>query len=111
MGDRGVGVGGGIGLLVAGAWLVGLEEGEVIERDFDLPLSCIVWFALLRLEETAATGVATAAESAETAISLTVLAATSAFCGPEAGLGDASTTLTGAISCVLGCLARFIGRV
>ena len=61
MGDRGVGVGGGI---VAGAWLVGLGEGEVIERDLDLPLSCIVCFVLLCLEETAAT----AAETAEIAI-------------------------------------------
>ena len=70
IGERGAGVGGegGVGLLV------GLEEGEIIERDVDLPLSCIVWFALLRLEETAATGVATAAESAEIVISLTVSA-------------------------------------
>jgi len=44
MGERGVGVGGGIGLLV------GLEEGEVIDRDLDLPLSCIVCFVLLCLE-------------------------------------------------------------
>ena len=73
MGDRGVGVGGGI---VAGAWLVGLGEGEVIERDLDLSLSCIVCFVLLCLEETAAT----AAESAATsAISLTVSAATLVF--------------------------------
>ena len=42
MGDRGVGVGGGIV-----AWLVGLGEGEVIERDLDLSLSCIVCFVLL----------------------------------------------------------------
>ena len=93
MGDRGVGVGGGI---VAGAWLVGLGEGEVIKRDLDLPLSCIVCFVLLCLEETAAT----AAESAEIAISLTVSAATSAFCVPETEtiLGDASTALTGATS-------------
>ena len=98
MGDRGVGVVGGIGLLVAGAWLVGLEEGEVIERDLDLPLSCIVCFVLLCLEETAATGVATAAESAEIAISLTVSAALSAFGVPETILGDASTDLTRAIS-------------
>ena len=91
MGDRGVEVGGGIF-----AWLVGLGEGEVIERDLDLPLSCIVWFVLLCLEETAAT----AAESAEIAISLTVSAATSAFCVPETEtiLGDASTALTGATS-------------
>jgi len=90
MGERGVGVGGGIGLLV------GLEEGEVIERDLDLPLSCIVCFVLLCLEETAAT----AAESAEIAISLTVSAATSAFCVPETEtiLRDASTALTGATS-------------
>ena len=88
-------VGGGIGLLVAGAWLVGLEEGEVIERDLDLPLSCIVCFVLLCLEETAATGAATAAGSAEIAISLTVSAA---FCVPETILGDASTALTGATS-------------
>ena len=94
MGDRGVRVGGGI---VAGAFLVGLGEGEVIERDLDLPLSCIVCFVLLCLEETAAT----AAESAATsAISLTVSAATSAFCVPETEtiLGDASTALTGATS-------------
>ena len=90
MGERGAGVGGGIGLLV------GLEEGEIIERDFGLPLSCIVCFALLCLEETAAT----AAESAEIAISLTVSAATSAFCVPETEtiLRDASTALTGATS-------------
>ena len=54
--------------------VVGLEEGEVIESDLDLPLSCIVCFVLLCLEETAATGVATAAESAEISISLTVSA-------------------------------------
>ena len=41
IGERGAGVGGGISLLV------GLEEGEMIERDMDLPLSCIVCFALL----------------------------------------------------------------
>ena len=89
MGDRGVEVGGGIF-----AWLVGLGEGEVI--DLDLSLSCIVCFVLLCLEETAAT----AAESAEIAISLTVSAATSAFCVPETEtiLGDASTALTGATS-------------
>ena len=92
MGERGAGVGGGIGLLV------GLEEGEVIERDLDLPLSCIVCFALLCLEETATTGVATAAESAEIAISLTVSAAMSAFSVPETILGDASIDLTRAIS-------------
>ena len=80
MGERGVGVGGGIGLVV------GLEEGEVIESDLDLPLSCIVCFVLLCLEETAATGVATAAESAEIAISLTVLAAMSAFSVPVIAL-------------------------
>ena len=92
MGERGASVGGGIGLLV------GLEEGEIIERDFGLPLSCIVCFALLCLEETATTGVATAAESAEIAISLTVSAAMSAFSVPETILGDASTDLTRAIS-------------
>ena len=86
MGDRGVGVGGGIV-----AWLVGLGEGEVIERGLDLSLSCIVCFVSLCLEETAAT----AAESAEIAISLTVSAA---FCVPETILGDASTALTGATS-------------
>jgi len=91
MGERGVGVGGGIGLVV------GLEEGEVIESDLDLPLSCIVCFVLLCLEETAAT-VATAAESAEIAISLTVSAALSAFGVPETILGDASIDLTRAIS-------------
>ena len=92
MGERGAGVGGGIGLLV------GLEEGEIIERDFGLPLSCIVCFALLCLEETATMGVATAAESAEIAISLTVSAAMSAFSVPETILGDASIDLTRAIS-------------
>ena len=92
MGERGVGVGGGIGLVV------GLEEGEVIESDLDLPLSCIVCFVLLCLEETAAMGVATAAESAEIAISLTVSAALSAFGVPETILGDASIDLTRAIS-------------
>ena len=92
MGERGAGVGGGIGLLV------GLEEGEIIERDLGLPLSCIVCFALLCLEETATTGVATAAESAEIAISLTVSAALSAFGVPETILGDASIDLTRAIS-------------
>ena len=86
--DGGGGLGGGIGLLV------GLEEGEVIERDLDLPLSCIVCFVLLCLEETAAS----AAESAEIAISLTVSAAMSAFSVPETILGDASTDLTRAIS-------------
>ena len=112
MGERGAGVGGGIGLLV------GLEEGEIM-RDFGLPLSCIVCFALLCLEETATTGVATAAESAEIAISLTVSAAASVLRVPEVSLGDASTALTGATSCVvrvtlfasLGRLARFKGRV
>ena len=91
MGERGVGVGGGIGLVV------GLEEGEVIESDLDLPLSCIVCFVLLCLEETAAT-VATAAESAEIAISLTVSAALSTHGVPETILGDASIDLTRAIS-------------
>ena len=113
MGERGAGVGGGIGLLV------GLEEGEIIERDLGLPLSCIVCFALLCLEETATTGVATAAESAEIAISLTVSAAASVLRVPEVSLGDASTALTGATSCVvrvtlfalLGRLVRFIGCV
>ena len=39
IGVLGAGVGGGIGLLV------GLEEGEIIERDVDLPLSfvCCAW--------------------------------------------------------------------
>ena len=80
--------------------LVGLEEGEIIERDVYLPFSCIVCFALLCLGETAATEVATTAESAETVISLTVLVETLAFSVPEADLGDASTALMGAISCV-----------
>ena len=82
----------------------------------DLPLSCIVCCALVCLEATAATGVATATESAEMATSLTVSAATSAF--NEASLGDASTALTGAISCMcdtlfasLGRLARFLEHV
>ena len=78
--------------------MVGLEGGEIIKRDVDLPLSCILCFALLCLKETAETGVATAAESAETVISLTVSAATMAFSVPE---GDASTALMGAISCVV----------
>ena len=99
--------------------MVGLQEGEIIERDVDLPLSCIVCCALLFLEETAATGVATAAESAEIATSLTVSTATSAFSVSEASLGDASTALTGAVSCIvcetlfatLGRLTRFIERV
>ena len=112
-GGEGAGVGGGIGLLV------GLEEGEIIERDLDLPLSCIVCFALLCLEETAATGVATAAGSAEMAISLTVSVAASVFSLPEASFGDVSTALMGATSCVvcetsfalLGRLAHFIGCV
>jgi len=43
MGERGVGVGGGIGLLV------GLEEGEVIERDLDTSqLHCMLCFVVLR---------------------------------------------------------------
>ena len=113
MGERGAGVGGGIGLLV------GLEEGEIIERDFGLPLSCIVCFALLCLEETAATGVATATESAEIVTSSTVSAAMPAFSVPGASLGDVSTSFTGAVSCIvcetffasLGHLACFIGHI
>ena len=85
----------------------------------DLPLSCIVCCALLCLEETAATGVATATESAEIVTSSTVSAAMPAFSVPGASLGDASTSFTGAVSCIvcetffasLGRLARFLGRV
>ena len=67
-----------------------------------LPLGGVGWSMALAiwLGETAATEVATTAESAETVISLTVLVETLAFSVPEAGLGDASTALMGAISCV-----------
>ena len=85
-GGEGAGVGGGMGLLVK------LLEGKIIVRDVALPLSCIVCFVLLCLEETVATGTATAAESADIATSLPVSAATSAFSVPEARFGDASTS-------------------
>ena len=84
-----------------------------------LSFCCIVVCGLLGLEEMAATGIATASESAEVATSLSVSAAASAFCVPELELGGASTTLVGAVvftvsetfDAWLVRLARFKGHV
>ena len=70
----------GIGLLVE------LVKGEIIERNADLPLSCIVCCALLCLAKTALMRIVTATESGEIVTSLTVSAARSAFSVPEASL-------------------------
>ena len=67
VGERGDWVGGGSGLSV--------ELLDIFWRDAVLSLCCIVVCGLLGLEEMAATGIATASESAEVATSLSVSAA------------------------------------